>query len=120
MGVDYTAFVCWGQRVSGDHRKLINAFEEQSALLSKHGVGYAEYGSRNYGGDGGLVLTVDSTYHGVDFDDAPLFKALPKDRDWNRVDGVMRIQEVIYELRKKGVEISGEGEVGWLVCGHVW
>lgn len=120
MGVDYTAFVCWGQRVTGDHRKLSDAFEEQSSLLKKHGVAYAEYGSRNYSGGGGLILTVDRTYHAIDFDQSPLFKLLPKDRDWNQVEGISRIQDVVYELRKGGVPIEADGEPGWFVCGHIW
>ena len=119
MGVDYTAFVCWGQRVKAK-RGLSDVFEERGSLLKKYRVGYAEYGSRSYGGDGGFILTLDGTYTEIDVKHDPIAKLLPHDRDWNQVDGVHRIQDVIYELRQSGVELELEGEAGWLVCGHVW
>jgi len=119
MGVDYTAFVCWGQRIKA-MRATSGILDDNSALLARYRVGFAEYGSRNYGGNGGFILMADETYHAVDFDEGDLAKPLPHDRDWNQVDGVMRIQDVIHELRKLGAEIETEGEAGWLVCGHVW
>src|SRR5690606_33826917 len=102
MGVDYTAFVCWGQRVKFT-RDLRDALEEHASLLSDNRVGYAEYGARNYGGDGGLILIIDGTYTSIDVKHDPKAKPLPCDRDWNRVDGAMRIQDVVYGLRQRGV-----------------
>jgi hypothetical protein len=118
MGVDYTAFVCWGQRVKAK-RGLVDIFENNSSLLRKHGVGYAEYGSRNYGGDGGYVLMLDHTYTEIDMRREACAKPLPKDRDWDQVRGVSLIQDVLYELRRAGAELETEGDFGWLVCGLV-
>lgn len=122
MGVDYTAFVCWGQRVYGENgtsRGLADLFESNNSLLSKHNVGFVEYGSRQYGGDGGFILTYGDTYVEIDMRREAVAKPLPKDRDWDQVRAVMSIQDVLHELRKRGAKIQAEGETGWFVCGHV-
>lgn len=119
MGVDYTAFVCWGQRIKA-RRNLVDQLEANSPLLSKYSVGYAEYGAANYGGDSGFVLTINGTYAEVDVKHDPDAKPIPRDRDWNQVDAVMRLQDVAHDLRKAGVEVECEGEPGWFVCGRVW
>ena len=118
MGVDYTAFVCWGQRVKAK-RGLVDHFENHSDVLTKHRVTYAEYGDRQYGGNGGYILMAEDTYTEIDMRREACAKPLPKDRDWCQVGAVHRIQEVVHELRAHGADIEPEGDYGWLVCGHV-
>jgi hypothetical protein len=116
MGVDYTAFACWGVRVTG---ATADDFEKHSSILGKaeDALSYATYGAASYGGDGGIMLIISDTYASVDMRREPGARAIPREIPSNRWEAVLH--QTRERLREQGVQIEFEGEPGWHVCGLV-
>lgn len=119
MGVDYTAFACYGVRIKctePDSDKIDEAIPRETR------VGFSQWGSRPYGGAWGYVLIIDGTYEEIDLrgGTAVGIRPLPKDRDWNQVDAVMRLQDAVHAIKKAGIMCEFEDEPCWMVGGRIW
>lgn len=118
MGVDHTAFACYGQRIEVVGRVQQDDLDEK--IPSACRVGIVDWGSRPYGGPWGFVLVLRESYAEIDFDRGVGIRALPRDRDWDQVGAVSRFHDAIHALKQAGFEVVTQGESGWLVGGRTW
>lgn len=117
MGVDYTAFACYGVRLKCTERDVDKIDE---AIPRDTKVGICEWGSRNYGGAWGYVMTYGDTYKETDLRREASIRPIPRDRDWDQLRAVMALQDAVHAIKKAGVECEFDGEPGWFVGGRIW
>jgi hypothetical protein len=106
MGVDYTAFSCFGVRVDID---IKHKYAVEDGLIQTP-FEIFEYGSRQYGGPHGFILALKDSYVSVDFEGDELVREL------ERIDG--RVTRGLTETAK-AFELPTKGEPRWFVCGLV-
>lgn len=110
MGVDYSAFAVFGQRV-----ELPKGVDSDDVQLPKDLELY-EYGSRCYGGTGGFILGAKRSYAEVDIGHGgttctPL-------ADVNAGSMTLARDSIKRALESTG--LKAEGEPSWFVGGHIW
>lgn len=116
MGVDYTAFACYGVRIKTNER---DADKIDEAIPARIGVGFCEWGARPYGGAWGFVLTVGDTYKEVDLRGGNAnVRALDSVTD--HVAASAKLLGALSAIRSAGIECEFDGPIGWLVGGRVW
>jgi hypothetical protein len=120
MGVDHTAFACYGVRVQAPQFPKTSTDELNEAIPSKLKVQFVEWGSRPYGGAWGLVLMLDESYSQVDFNEGVGVRALPSDRDWDQVRAFGRLADARDALKAAGFTVEFDKEPAWFVGGNTW
>lgn len=114
MGVDHSAFVCYGVQVSlKDGAKADDLDDWLGGDGRDLDLGYVEWGSRSYNGRGGFLVG-DRLSSGVsDFDDAsPGMLAV----DNPPSDTLHRLKTAV----ERGAPFTLESGIGWWFGGHTW
>lgn len=109
MGVDHTAFACFGRPIK-NLGKAADSDEARDLVGRKCDI--AEYGSLAYGGGGGYIVAFVGAYGSADFDDG-----------YTRLDGSGAKQEDMIAAIDKAITKLGaepDGDPGWYVGGRTW
>jgi len=120
MGVDHTAFACYGVRVDAPQFPKLSTDEMNEKIPTKLSVELVEWGSRPYGGRWGLLLMLKESYASVDFDDGVVARELPSDRDWDQVRVFGRLADARDALKAAGFAVEFEKQPAWFVGGNAW
>lgn len=115
MGVDHSAFACFGVKVvlneGFDPDDLDTALQRARPRLT-----YLEWGSRNYGGDGGLLVADAKLTHVIEFSESPCM-ALPESNS----SAVPDVGELARHIERSIAGVGRiDGAVGWYLGGHTW
>lgn len=115
MGVDYYAFAAYGAKVTlKDDASTDNLDQWLSTTGKDLDLGFVEWGSRGYGGDGGFVVGDRRFMKTYDFDDGGDLASLPVVNP--PTDTESRIEAAV----KRGAPFAREGHgVRWWIGGHV-
>ena len=109
MGVDHTAFACFGRPIK-DLGTAKHADAARVVIGNKCDI--AEYGALSYGCDGGYIVAYRDAYACVDFDDG-----------YARLDKSSATPEVMTGVVNEAIAKLGaeaDGEPGWYVGGQTW
>jgi hypothetical protein len=114
MGVDHYAFVAYGTKASlKDGASLDDLDEWLSKTGSDLDLGYTQWGSRNYGGDGGIVIGDRRFVKCYDFDDGGDLGSFSSDNP--PTDTSSRVRAAV----KRGAPITIDGDgTRWWFGGH--
>jgi hypothetical protein len=112
VGVDHSVFACYGVPIAVDRIRIKNCDDLDDVLSGP--LGFVEWGSRCYGGDGGYLVTWKDTYRGGDVADAPeMLPAVPDD------ESVLFLAETQRQSAASEGAFTIDGAPGWYVAGRV-
>lgn len=111
MGVDHSAFACYGAKIDLNDGVDIDTLDTWLAG-KKIGLGYMEWGSRSYGGSGGFLVCASKSGITVEAGCAQI-----PDVDPSVAAG---LKEKIAKAIADGAPFTLASDVAWWVGGHVW